>query len=139
MHRPKDVTHAFPHPSRNPGGYAIARLESTAAIPSWADGPGFVTITRTTDELSILCLADRVPADILSEGPWVCLKLLGPFDLSLSGIAVQVVKPVSDAGIGFLLIATFDTDYLLVKAANRAACITALREAGLVVLEMEAA
>ncbi|MER9355600.1 ACT domain-containing protein [Mesorhizobium sp. M0514] len=43
------------------GRYAVSRLEAKDSIPGWAEGPGFVSITRTDDELSVVCLQDRVP------------------------------------------------------------------------------
>ena len=36
-----------------PGLYAISRLGAGEAIPDWADGAGFVSISRTQDELSM--------------------------------------------------------------------------------------
>lgn len=116
------------------GAYSISRSPATAAIPSWADGPGFVSISRTADELSIICLSQRVPYDVQSDGPWACFQLLGPFDLSLSGIAARIVKPVSDAGIGLLFVTTFDTDYLMVKEDKRADAIVALTSAGITLI-----
>ena len=37
-----------------PESYSICRLDPSAAIPTWAQG-GLVSITRTPDELSIVC------------------------------------------------------------------------------------
>ena len=67
------------------GSYAIARLAPDAAIPDWADGPGFVSITRTTEELSILCLADRVPQIIRSDAGWCGFHFAGPFAFDETG------------------------------------------------------
>ena len=44
------------------GTYAVARLDPLAPIPGWADGPGFVSISRTADELSVVCLAEPLSA-----------------------------------------------------------------------------
>jgi len=112
------------------GSYAITRLEADAPVPDWADGPGFVTVSRTPDELSIVRLGDRVPNGVKSNGPWSFFQLLGPFDLALHGIAIHIIKPISDAGICFLFMTTFDTDYLLVKQDQRIHARAALKEAG---------
>ena len=117
------------------GSYSIARLGAHVPVPEWVDGPGFVTVSRTPDELSIVCLGDRVPISVKSDGPWSCFQLLGPFDLALHGIAVQIIKPVSDAGIGFLFITTFDTDYLLVKETQSIRARATLEEAGVLFVE----
>lgn len=64
-----------------PGQYAVSRLDGTEPIPAWADGAGFVSISRSADELSIVCLQARVPGGVKSEGGWVCLQLVGPLRL----------------------------------------------------------
>ena len=101
-----------------PGAYAISRLDRTTAIPAWADGEGFVAIARTEDELSVVCLAGRVPAGVKSNDDWRCLKFLGPFAFNETGIAAAVLNPLAVAAIGIFLVSTFDTDYLLVKAGD---------------------
>lgn len=113
-----------------PGLYSVCRLDKSETIPSWADGDGFVSISRTDDELSVVCLADRVPAQVRADRDWTCFKFQGPFEFNQTGIALSVIQPLSDAGIGIFLISTFDTDYLLVKAADAAAAITAMEHAG---------
>ncbi|MGB3500543.1 MAG: ACT domain-containing protein [Mesorhizobium sp.] len=112
------------------GEYAIARLEADAAIPGWADGPGFVSISRSDEELSVVCLAARVPADIRHDAGWSCLKFHGPFAFDETGIALAVIRPLSDAGIGIFFVSTFDTDYLLLKAENMSRAKALLTQAG---------
>lgn len=119
------------------GRFSIVRLTGNAAVPPWAIGAGFLSVTRTTRELSIICDHACVPHDVQSDGPWVCLELLGPFDLVLTGIAIQIIQPVSDARIGFLFVTTFDTDYLLVKETSRLSAINALQAAGISVIEVQ--
>ncbi len=110
--------------------YAVSQLSNDAAIPTWADGSGFVSISRTADELSIVCLADRVPADLRSEGGWSCLALVGPFEFTLTGILLSVLEPLAEAGIGIFAVSTFDTDYVMVKEAQLDAAMTALEANG---------
>jgi uncharacterized protein len=112
------------------GAYAISRLDATASIPAWADGEGFVSISRTDDELSVVCLADRVPGDVKSDDGWTCFKLVGPFAFDETGIALAVIKPLAEAGIGIFLVSTFDTDYLLVKSVDAANARQLLADAG---------
>lgn len=112
------------------GAYAISRLERTAAIPAWADGEGFVAIARTEDELSVVCLTGRVPADVKSDAGWRCLKFVGPFAFNETGIAAAVLNPLAEAAIGIFLVSTFDTDYLLVKADDFERSQRILIEAG---------
>ena len=112
------------------GDYAVSRLARDTALPAWADGAGFVAIARTEDELSVVCLAERVPAGVKSDAPWRALKFLGPFAFDETGIAAAVLQPLAQAAIGIFLVSTFDTDYLLVKAADFECCLQKLVTAG---------
>ena len=77
-----------------PGLYAISRLEAGHGIPDWADGPGFVSIARTEDELSITCLQDRVPDSVRQDSDWVAFKFEGPFAFGETGIVLSVIRPL---------------------------------------------
>lgn len=112
-----------------PQRLAVCRLAPDAAIPSWAAGP-FFSITRTADELSVVCPEDAVPADVRCESGWRAFQVAGPLDFSLTGILAAIAAPLAAAGVSIFAVSTFDTDYVLVKEANLARAIDALREAG---------
>jgi hypothetical protein len=116
-----------------PGEFAAARLPARADVPAWADSPVFSAVTRTADELSILCPAAQIPADVKQESGWAMLKFEGPFDFALTGILASVLAPLAAAKIGILATSTFDTDYVLVKHAQLEDAIRALEAAGHVV------
>ncbi|SCX19278.1 ACT domain-containing protein [Agrobacterium rosae] len=97
------------------GNYGVARLGPFDAIPGWADGQGFVSISRTDDELSIVCLRERMPDGVQVDGGWSCIKLQGPFAFDETGIVLSVIQPLSANGIGIFVVSTFDGDHLLVK------------------------
>jgi uncharacterized protein len=118
------------------GEFAIVRLDTTAALPGWIEAAEFLSITRTREELSIVCESSRVPAQIAAERGWRCLKVEGPLDLSLTGVLASLAEPLARAGIPIFAISTFDTDYLLVKAGNLEAGIAALESAGHVINEI---
>ena len=113
-----------------PGAYAISRLDAGEAIPRWADGDGFVSVSRTPSELSVICLAARVPPGVRSEGGWRALALMGPFPFDTVGVAASVLEPLAAGGIGILLVSTFDTDVLLVKEAHLQRAVGLLASAG---------
>ena len=115
-----------------PGNYAIHRLAPNSSIPAWAlQATGFSSITRTSDELSIVCESIITDIeDIRQDAGWVCLQLIGPFAFDLTGILSSVLNPLRDAEIGIFAISTFDTDYVLVKLENLERCILALERAG---------
>lgn len=123
-----------------PGTYAVCRLPADSALPPWASAPGgFTSVTRTTDELSIVCEEARVPApqpdSFRGEGGFALLKIHGPFPLDAVGILAGIAKPLADAGISLLAIGTFDTDYLLVKRAQAARAVVALTQSGHTLVE----
>jgi uncharacterized protein len=113
-----------------PGRFAVSRLSSDSPIPSWVPTIGFSSVSRTADELSIVCDETVVPADVQRQGDWVCLGLVGQFEFTLVGILSAVLIPLRDAGIGIFALSTFDTDYVMVAANNIEAAIAALRSAG---------
>ncbi|QJE74354.1 ACT domain-containing protein [Aerophototrophica crusticola] len=113
-----------------PGELAVCRLPPDAPFPAWADGPGFLSLTRTAEELSVVCLADRVPDGVQAVAPWRALKVEGPLDFALTGILAALARPLAEAGISLFAVATYDTDYLLVKADMLDAAVAALRGAG---------
>jgi hypothetical protein len=110
--------------------YAIARLDPAHRLPDWADGPGFVRISRTDDELSIVCLQARVPGQVRQDGDWTCFKLQGPFAFGETGIVLSVIRPLSEDGLGVFVVSTFDGDHLLVKAADAERAAGVLAAAG---------
>ena len=113
-----------------PGHYAVCRLDAADAIPNWADGDGFVSITRTSEELSIVCHESRVPDGVRAERGYRCLGVKGPLPFELTGVAASIAAPIAAAGISLLLIATYDTDYVLVREELLDQAAAALRAAG---------
>ena len=114
-----------------PETYAIARLDPTAPVPpGMLDGPGFSTVSRTADELSLVCPDVRMPAADRVEGGWRALRLHGPFAFDEVGILSALLAPLAAARIGIFAISTFDTDYLLVKADALATAQAVLADAG---------
>src|SRR5262245_61195302 len=95
--------------------YAICRLDPAMPVPSWAMTGDFWSLIRTRDELSIVCEEHALPADISREGGWRILKCEGPLDFALTGIMAAIADPLADAGVSIFPLATYDTDYVLVK------------------------
>jgi hypothetical protein len=103
-----------------PGTLAICRLHATDRIPSWALElhEGFVSITRTADELSIVCPEEAVPPDTQVEEDWRALVIPGPIPFEATGVMAALATPLANAGIPIFAISTFDTDYVLVRSQN---------------------
>jgi uncharacterized protein len=113
-----------------PDTLAVCRLAPAAAVPAWAWTGEPASVTRTRDELSIVCGADAVPQEVRSEDGWRCLKVDGPLDFALTGILAALTAPLAAAGIALFALSTYDTDYLLVKAEDLDRAIEAVRMAG---------
>lgn len=111
-----------------PETLAVARLPAGAALPGWVDwSDPFVTVSRTRDELSVVCPEARVPAEAQAERDWRGFKVEGPLDFALTGILARLAAPLAEAGISIFAISTFDTDYLLVRAHDLAAATAVLQ------------
>jgi hypothetical protein len=113
-----------------PGTFMICRLEPKGIVPDWAAATGFISITRTNDELSVVCLDADVPDDVKSDCGWRCFKVEGPLDLALTGVLASLTGPLAEARINIFAISTYDTDYLLVKEEKLAQAEDVLIRAG---------
>jgi len=113
-----------------PETFAICRLDRNAPVPDWALKGRFFSITRSSEELSIVCPQTNVPAGTTCEKNWRCLKVEGPLDFSLTGVLASLVTPLAEAGIGIFVISTYETDYLMVKQECVERAVRVLRAAG---------
>jgi len=111
------------------GAYAIVRLAADVVVPDWATKGEFTSITRSADELSIVCPVDDLPKHVSSPQHWICLKLEGPFPFSQTGVLLSFIEPLSKKDIPIFAISTYDTDYVLIQEEFGWA-IDVLREAG---------
>jgi hypothetical protein len=113
-----------------PDTFAVVRMQSSEEIPEWAAGGPFLSITRTSDELSIVSREISVPAGVHADRGWRCLKLEGPIPLNTIGVAAEFTSVLAKAGVSVFPIATYDTDYVLVKGDRLERAADALRSAG---------
>ena len=113
-----------------PDPFSICRLAHDAPIPAWATSGSFYSITRTRDELSIVCPEEVVPNGTHCEPGWRGLRVAGTLDLSALGILAALASPLAQAGVSIFTISTFNTDYLLVKSKDLAKALEVLRQKG---------
>ena len=120
--------------TRVPGSFAICRFHPTEAVPEWAHGENFSSVTRTPTELSIVCSADEeARGDARCEWPWRCWRVSQAHSLDETGVLASLVSPLAAAGMSIFSISTFDTDYLFVKAEDFEAAEKVLLAAGHVI------
>jgi len=113
-----------------PDLYAVCKLDKNTAVPSWAWSGEFCSVTRTADELSVVCREGLVPGNVRCERGWRCFRVGGAMEFSMVGVVASLVTPLAEAGLSVFVVSTFDTDYLLVKSTDMDAATAALRRAG---------
>jgi hypothetical protein len=110
--------------------YAVCRFDPTEVIPDWAFSGSFSSITRTPDEVSVVCPQDLVPAGVTVEKDWSCMAVDGPLGFTLVGVLASLLEPLAEAEISIFVVSTYDTDYLMVKEANLEQAVHSLSRAG---------
>jgi hypothetical protein len=109
---------------------AVCRLPAGAEVPGWALTGEFVSVTRTSDELSVVCGEAGVPEGVQSDRGWRALRVAGTLDLSVVGILASLATALAGAEVSLFAVSTFDTDYLLVRGHDLERAVAALRAVG---------
>lgn len=115
--------------------YGVCRLDKNESIPNWAAYGEFFSITKTEDELSIVCLQEAIPDGVKCEKDWRILKVEGPLDFSLIGILSKISTLMADNKISIFAVSTYDTDYILVKENDLNDAVDALLKNNYIVLK----
>ena len=114
-----------------PGLWAVCRLVPAAAVPTWATEPSPLTVVARTDaELSIVIPEVHVPSGVEVERGFRVMALHGPIPFAVTGVIAAVAVPLAECGISLFPIATYETDYVMVKEVDLGRALDALRAAG---------
>ncbi|MEU1588632.1 ACT domain-containing protein [Micromonospora sp. NPDC005710] len=117
-----------------PGEYAVCRLPAGTTLPyalsSGLRGADVVTVSWTSDGISVICPTDRAPTQAVLETTWRCLRVTDPAALTAAGSLAALVDPLAEARVSAVTFSTFDTDYLLVPTVRLAEGTAALQRAG---------
>jgi len=114
---------------------AVCKLAVTQVVPSWAYQGRFLSITKTEEEISIVCSEDNIPDNVVCVRGWRAFKVQGILDFGLVGILANITTALADAGLGIFAISTYNTDYILVKEKDLKSAIAALRNGGHKIIE----
>ena len=98
--------------------FSVMKFPPAETIPLWALNGDVFSITRTDEELSVVCPSDCLPINERMkevENDWKCIKVEGVLDFSLTGILSSLANTLAESKISIFAISTFNTDYLLVK------------------------
>ena len=109
---------------------AVCRPDPGSETPAWALAAPYFSVTRTADELSVVCSEHDVPPEVLCERGWRALKLEGPFEFGKMDMLPSVAVPLAEREVSILAIATYDTDYAFVQESQLNLAGRALRERG---------
>jgi hypothetical protein len=112
-----------------PDKLAVCRLDSGDESDLRA-ASGLFSVTRTANELSVVCPEDDAPEGAEVSGGWRALEVGGPLDHSATGVLASIAAPLAEAEVALFPLATFDTDYVLVREADLDSAFEALRAAG---------
>jgi len=106
------------HLSLLDGRFAVARLDASAPLPAAPSTAALWSVTRTADELSLVCDEQQVPAGARAERGWRVFALQGPIPFEQTGVIAGLTAPLAAAEIPVFVLSTFDTDYLLVREVH---------------------
>lgn len=120
---------------------SIVRLEPDADVPPWALGLPLSSITRTETETSVICPSTALPDDLPGpvHGPMVAVVVDEVMEFTQVGVMVALLRPLADAGLPALVTSTYDTDWVLLEAAQLTTAMAVWRAAGYQVVEHQAA
>ena len=111
-----------------PGEFSVCSLTGMEGVPL---EDKFCFLSRTDEELSLVCRSEAVPAGARKvESGWRMFRVEGVLDFSLTGILSRLSSALAEARIGIFAISTFNTDYILVKSADFDRAREALRRIG---------
>lgn len=114
-----------------PDTLAICPLAPTGPVPAWASpDSGFVVLTRTATERSVVVTQRRAPAAVTCERDYRPVRVQGALPLDLTGIVAAMTQPLAEAGVSLFALSTYETDYVLVKTADLPRAVRAWRAAG---------
>jgi uncharacterized protein len=116
------------------GTFAVCRMNPRNSVATDLWKSRFLSITKTADELSIVCEQSLVPDGSKVEKDWNAFKVVGPLDFSLTGILAALTNPLASAGISLFATSTFDTDYVLIKSKDFREALKVLEMSGVEIL-----
>ena len=110
--------------------FTIHKFAPSTSIPEVVSDCSFYSVSKTREELSLICPGDLSVQSEKSSPNWKCLKVAGPLDLNLTGLIAGLSDILEKANISIFAISTFETDYLLIQKEELETAKSALESAG---------
>lgn len=113
--------------------FSVIKLDPHGPIPGLPESSDFWTISRSPDELSLVCPTTSAPhrGIISRQDDWTAFRVAGTMEFTLTGIVASISAPLAAAKLGIFVISTFDTDYILVSKFHEEHAIAIWRDAGI--------
>jgi hypothetical protein len=115
-----------------PEPLAVCRLNASRPIPEWILESGFFSVTRTPEELSLVCPERLLPrgasAGSRVQRGFKAFRVEGPLAFYLSGVLSGLLEPLARERIPVFVLSTYDTDYILVRGKQTERAIRALKK-----------
>jgi hypothetical protein len=112
-----------------PERFAVCRLDAGDESDLRA-ATGLFSVTRTANELSVVCPEADAPKAARVSAGWRAFEVGGPLDHTATGVLASIATPLAEADVPLFPLATYDTDYVLVREADLDPATEALRAAG---------
>lgn len=117
-----------------PGRFAVCRFGPNDPLPAWLfhDSAGVWSMTRTLDELSVVCDEDDVPPSV-TPAPlrWRAFRVEGPIPFEEIGVIAGISAPLAAARVPVFVISTHDTDLVLVPEEQVETATRVWRDSGI--------
>lgn len=98
--------------------FSIHRFNESKEVPSAVFQSSFFNITKTDEELSIVCPSSLELDSERRNDDWICIKVTGPLNFNLTGVLAKLSRVLAEAQISIFAMSTYDTDYILVKSGK---------------------
>ncbi len=96
--------------------FSICKVDSLEKI-DFSDKYCFVG--KTDEEISVICSTKHAPQETISRSDgWRAFRLQGQLDLTLIGVLSALTDILARNKIGLMAVSTYNTDYVLVRAAD---------------------
>lgn len=110
------------------GDFAVCKINDISEVDF---GCEYVFLSKTDEELSLVCAAQSVPETAVKvEGDFCAFKIEGILDFGLTGIISGISGILAKNGISVFVVSTFDTDYVLIKHESLDNAVRLLHAAG---------
>ena len=117
------------------GEYSVHRFDHFESIPGIISESMYFWISRTEEELSVVCESHLNLNSSKCEPDWRAIKVIGPLDFSLVGLMSDITSILSSEKISVFTLSTYDTDYILIKKSKLEQAKDALILAGYIFID----